>query len=46
MFDDSKSGVDRCGHCLMIVNQVWTGVDRCGHCLMIVNQVWTGVDNV
>jgi hypothetical protein len=28
MFYDSKSGVDRCGQCLMIVNQVWTGVDN------------------
>jgi hypothetical protein len=28
MFDDSKSGVDRCGQCFMIVNQVWTGVDN------------------
>jgi hypothetical protein len=29
MFDDSsKSGVDMCGECLMIVNQVWTGVDN------------------
>jgi hypothetical protein len=29
MFDDSKSGVDRCGQCLIIVvNQVWTGVDN------------------